>query len=311
MNQEVILLMGSQASGKTSAAQEYLDKGYVHLNRDKIGGKIADLVPLMIKELSAGKSILLDNTYATAESRKPFIQEAQLRKIPVRCLHMDTRIEDAQFNAAKRIIERKGRLLSPEEMKADKDPNIFPVTVLFAYHKAFQVPDVSEGFNSVETLKFVRKNNPEHTAKALILDYDGTLRKTKSGKDYSTETDDIEILPGRVEKLKEYKDKGYILLGVSNQSGVAKGSLSNGAAKACFEKTNKLLGHDIDFVYCPHGSFPIACYCRKPIPGHFVLLQEKYKLDANQCIFVGDMTSDKTFAKRSGIKYLDQSEFFR
>lgn len=311
MNQEVVMLMGIQASGKTSAAQEYLDKGYVHINRDKMGGKMANLIPLFIKELSAGKSVLLDNTYATVESRKPFIQETQLRKIPIRCLHMATSIEDAQFNAARRILERKGRLLSPEEMKADKDPNIFPVTVLFAYQKSLQVPDIAEGFNSVETLRFVRRKDPEYNNKALILDYDGTLRRTKSGKDYPTETNDIEILSGRVDKLQEYKDNGYLLLGVSNQSGVAKGTLSNGAAKACFEKTNELLGHSIDFVYCPHGSFPIACYCRKPIPGwsaHFML---KYKLDLSQCIFVGDMTSDKTFAKRSGMKYYDQAEFFK
>lgn len=114
----------------------------------------------------------------------------------------------------------------------------------------------------------------------------------------------------RKEKLDEYVKKGYTLLGVSNQSAIGKGSLTKQAAIACFEKTNELLGHKIDYVFCPHNSFPIACYCRKPMPGNGVVLIEKYKLSAKDCIFVGDQTSDKTFAARCGFKYQSEGEFF-
>lgn len=308
---DVIMLMGIQASGKTSVSQEFIEKGYIHLNRDKIGGSLERLVPMLAEGLAKGNKILLDNTFGTSKSRAPFIQICKDQNIPIRCLHMNTSIEDAQFNAAKRIIEKTGKLLSPEEMKNHKDPNIFPVAVLFAYQKSFEEPTVSEGFSSVEKVKFVRRNNSEYCNKALILDYDGTLRKTKSGQDYPIESNDIEALPGRKEILQKYKDAGYRLLGVSNQSGIGKGKLSNGAAKACFDKTNELVGHEIEYVYCPHGSFPIACYCRKPLTGWAVHFIMKYKLDASQCIMVGDMTSDKTFAKRAGFKYVDQAVFFK
>lgn len=310
MKQEVVALMGIQASGKTSVSKEYIDKGYISLNRDKIGGSLEKLVPLLTDELSKGHNVLLDNTFGTIKARAPFIKACQDKGVPIRCVHMSTSIEDAQFNAAKRIIEKTGKLLSPEEMKNHKDPNVFPVAVLFAYQKSFEEPTVGEGFSSVEKVKFVRRNDPEYCNKALILDYDGTLRKTKSGQDYPLESGDIEALPGRKETLQKYKDAGYRLLGVSNQSGIGKGKLSNGAAKACFDKTNELVGHDIEYVYCPHGSFPIACYCRKPLPGWGVHFIEKYKLDASKCIFVGDMTSDKTFAKRCGFQYKDQAAFF-
>lgn len=308
---EVVMLVGSMASGKTSAAQEFINKGYVHINRDKIGTSLEKLVPLLTKQVSENNNVLLDNTFGTIKSRKPFIEVCQSYNVGIRCVYLNTSIEDAQFNAVQRMIRKHGKLLSLEEIKKSNDPNTFPVSVLFSYFKKFEMPEISEGFSTVETIKFVRRADSSYCNKALILDYDGTLRKTKSGQDYPLTPDDIEALPGRTEILQQYKDNGYLLAGVSNQSGVEKGKLSNGAAKACFEKTNKLLGHEIDYVYCPHGSFPITCYCRKPLTGWAAHLIEKYKLDASQCIFVGDMTTDKTFAQRAGFKFIHADNFFK
>jgi HAD superfamily hydrolase (TIGR01662 family) len=308
MSQEVVLLCGTMAGGKSSLSKKYIDEGYVYLNRDSIGGKLDSLIPMMVDHINKGDKVFLDNTFGTKKSRAPFISAC---KIPIRCIHLTTSTEDATFNAASRMIERYGKLLSLEEIKNSKDPNIFPVSALFSYNKNFEPPTRSEGFASIEEVRFVRKIDPSFTGKALLLDYDGTLRKTKSGQNYPLVSSDIEILPNRREVLQRYKDEGYLLLGVSNQSGVGKGRLSNGAVRSCFEETNRLVGHDIDYAYCPHGSFPIACYCRKPLTGLFVQFMLKYKLDPNKCIFVGDLTSDKTFAKRSGIKYYDQAEFFK
>ena len=307
---EVVIICGIQASGKSSLAEKYLEKGYVQLNRDKIGGKMDDLLPMLDTALQRGKCVVMDNTFPTVMVRKPFIGVAMKNSTPIRCEVMDTSIEDAQFNAVERIINLRGKLLTPEEIKNDSSPNIFPPTVLFSFRKRWEPPTTLEGFSSVETFSFVRRPKPEYTGKAILLDYDGTLRKTKSGRDYPIEPDDVEILPGRKEKLQACVDDNYRLLGISNQSGVQKGLLSNGAAKACFDRTNKLLGHNIDYVYCPHASFPIACYCRKPMPGWGVHFIHKYKLKAADCIMVGDFKTDRTFAERSGFQYLDQSEFF-
>ena len=161
-------------------------------------------------------------------------------------------------------------------------------------------------------VKFVRKEDPTFTNKALIVDYDGTLRECIGGNEkYPVSKDQIEIKPGRTKVLQAYKDKGYILLGISNQSGIAKGELSEATAIELFDHTNKLLGIDIAYRFCSHQSAPISCYCRKPMCGVGVEFILKHKLDRKNCIFVGDMTTDKTFASRAGFQYVDQAEFFK
>src|ERR1700679_3685264 len=115
--------------------------------------------------------IVLDNLFATAETRKPFIELANSYDVATECVVMGTSIEDAQFNVVQRAIGLIGKFPSPEAIKAAKHTNIFPPTVLFKYKKEFQKPDVSEGFSKVETIKFVRRDNPEYTNKAIIVDY--------------------------------------------------------------------------------------------------------------------------------------------
>ena len=168
-----------------------------------------------------------------------------------------------------------------------------------------------EGFVAIDHVPFVRAPlPPDHCNNAIILDYDGTLRVCKSGSKYPVDPEDVKVLPGRAETLRKYAADGYLLLGASNQSGVEKGDLTHDQVKACFDRTNELLGLSIDYQYCPHHSFPIRCYCRKPLPGMGVYLIEKYHLDPSQCIMVGDSTSDKTFAKRSRFRFMSPEEFF-
>ena len=310
MSQEVIMIMGIQGSGKSVLSQQYIDKGYVYLNRDTIGCSMDELEGLAMVEITSGRNVVLDNTYPTIESRKNYIKLANIQKAPIKCIWKNTSIEEAQVNVARRIINKIGRLPDPNEMKKHKDPAIVPPVALFTYRKIFEEPTLAEGFASIEVVEFKREHNPTYTNKALILDYDGTLRKTKSGAEYPVDPADIEVLPGRTEKLKEYAAQGYRLLGVSNQSGVAKGLLTMETAKACFEQTNKLLGLDIDYTFCPHQSAPISCYCRKPMPGRGVEFIEKYKLDPRECVMIGDLKTDETFAKRSGFRYFNEAEFF-
>jgi HAD superfamily hydrolase (TIGR01662 family) len=223
---------------------------------------------------------------------------------------LKTSIEDAAFNAAQRMIERFGHLLTPEEIKAKKDPNTFPIVVLYKYRKALEIPDDDEGWSGIETRPFIRKTKPWFTKKALILDYDDTLRRTKGGNKWPHTPDDVEILPERKKVLERWKSKGYLLLGVSNQSGVAKNMPSAVVAAQCFDRTNALLGLDIDYEFCPHKVPPIICYCRKPGSGLGVTLIEKYQLNAAECIMVGDQTSDKTFAQRCGFQFQHCDIFF-
>lgn len=284
---------------------------HLRLNRDEIGGKLSNLTEHLVKELKKGeKDIVLDNTYADAESRAGVIEACNQHGVDCECVWLDTSLEDAQVNACERMIRNHGEVVPPEGYKEINCPNTFPVAALYSYRKRFEKPTTSEGFSKVDRVKFVRERDPKYCNKALILDYDDTLRRCTGPQKWPEDPDHVEILPGRTEKLQEYVDEGYILLGASNQSAIAKGTLSMEVAHQCFQRTNELLGHEIDYMFCPHKVPPISCYCRKPGPGMGVTFIEKYLLDPSQCIMVGDKKSDETFAKRCGFQYQDESKFF-
>lgn len=309
---ECIFVIGAPSSGKTTLTKDFINKGFTSLNRDTEGGKIIDLLPKMEVLLKDNKSVVLDNLFPTVEVRKPFLEMAKKHNVKVSCHWLKTSIEDATFNFVQRAIGILGTFPEPELIKKSKHSNIFPPTVLFKYKKEFQKPTIEEGFNTITEVPFFRKDDPYFTTKAAIFDYDSTIRECINGNSkYPVEEDQIEIKPNCARIIKEYKDKGYLLLGVSNQSGVHKGELTLEKAHQLFKYTNKLLGVDIDYRFCPHQSAPISCYCRKPQVGAFVEFMLKYKLSRKDSFFVGDFTTDETFAKRSGIQYYDQKDFFK
>jgi D-glycero-D-manno-heptose 1,7-bisphosphate phosphatase len=312
MISSVKMVLGPPSSGKSTTTSELVNGGYISLNRDSEGGKIIDLLPKMENLLKNNQRIVLDNLFPTVEVRKPFIELSHKYNVDIEAVVMGTSIEDATFNFVNRMIKISGKFLSPEEIKKSKHPNIFPPLVMFKYKKEFQMPSTNEGFDAVSYLKFIRKDDPSFTNRALIFDYDGTLRECINGNGkYPVSEDQIELKPNRVAAIQSYLDKGYKLLGISNQSGVHKGELTHEKASQLFQLTNKLLGLDIEVEFCPHQSAPISCYCRKPQTGLFVHFMNKYKLSRKDTIFVGDMTTDATFAKRCGIQYYDQADFFK
>lgn len=311
---EVVVMMGIQGAGKSSEVARYVDRGYARLNRDTLGGTLDDMVPKLGELLKSGqRRVVLDNTYPTRMSRYPLIRMAHAHGVPVRCRYMATPIDEAYTNVVMRILERYGRLLGPDDLKelAKDDPNLPPPAAMARFAASFEAPGVDEGFSVVEEIPFVRRPAPEFTGKGLLLDVDGTLRITKSGEIYPRSADDVVLLPGRREKLQRFVDEGYQLFLVSNQSGVASEKLTAADAEAAFARTIELLGLPVaEVVYCPHSSFPVGCFCRKPLPGLGVALIQRHRLNRAQMLMVGDMDSDREFARGLGIKYFDAAEFF-
>jgi len=313
MSKEIVLVMGFNAGGKTTLVNEFTDQGYLRMNRDSVGGTLDQLAAKARAAISDGREkIVLDNTYLTVESRKSIIAVGDDLGVPVRCVWLATSFEDAQLNACLRQCKMTGDVLTPEQFKSKpykNNPNLFPPVALFSAKKRFEKPKQEEGFFVIEKRLFVRRWDDDHTNGAYLFDYDDTLRRSTGDKVWPEDPSEVEVLPGRKEKLDELKAAGHLLLGVSNQSAISKG-LPEAKAIACFERTNKLLGHDIEYRFCPHSVPPVNCYCRKPHPGIGAYFICKHKLLPEMCTMVGDQTSDKTFAKRCGFNYVDAEEFF-
>ncbi|APR86422.1 oxidoreductase [Minicystis rosea] len=311
---EVVVIMGVQGAGKSSEVNRYLERGYARLNRDLLGGTLEDLIPKLGELLASGqKRVILDNTYATRVSRYPVIRMAHAHHVPVRCRFMATPIDEAYANVVLRILERYGKLLGPDELKelGKDDPNLPPPAAMAKWAASFEAPNVDEGFSVVEEIPFVRRVDPKFQGKGLLLDVDGTLRKTKSGELFPRSADDVEILPGRREVLQRWIGEGYKLFFVSNQSGIASGTLTAADAEGAFARTVELLGVPVSEVaYCPHPAFPAGCFCRKPLPGMGVSLIQRHELAREHVVMVGDMDSDRDFAKALGVPYFEAEAFF-
>jgi histidinol phosphatase-like enzyme len=117
---EIVVVMGFNASGKSTLVQEFVGQGYTRLNRDLMGGTIAQQAQHAAEAVKKG-SVVLDNTYPTVESRKSIIAAGKQAGVPVRCVWLTTSFEDAQFNACMRMMERAGRILGPEDFKKSKE----------------------------------------------------------------------------------------------------------------------------------------------------------------------------------------------
>jgi HAD superfamily hydrolase (TIGR01662 family) len=315
----VTFVMGFPASGKSTLTAGLAAKGFQVLNRDTDGGSMSGLLKRFQASLVGDAKIVLDNTFCTVEDRDPFIEAALKVGVTPDCVWLTTSAEDAQINALHRMWDRYGQVFLDAQAikahpKAAKDPNIFPAAAIFAYRKGFEEPTVGEGFARVEKVPFQRRPYVG-TQKALILDYDGTLRRDAKevggAYHYPVNKSQVEVLPNRREVLQRYLDQGYLLLGVSTQSGIAKGHLTDDIAVECFQETNRQLGHTILHTHCKHGSFPVGCYCRKPQAGLGVHLTRLHNLDPSQCIFVGDLGTDRTFAARCGFQFADADTFFK
>lgn len=89
-SQEMVLMVGCPASGKSTFSKKYLaPHGYVHINQDTLKTK-EKCLKVASNALSEGKSVVIDNTNRDVTTRASFISLAQQHNIPVRCFVMQT-----------------------------------------------------------------------------------------------------------------------------------------------------------------------------------------------------------------------------
>ncbi|MEG3440181.1 HAD-IIIA family hydrolase [Pannus brasiliensis CCIBt3594] len=164
-------------------------------------------------------------------------------------------------------------------------------------------------------------------AKILLLDLDGTIRRTKSGKTFINEPEDQEPIEGSIEALDRYHADGYRMIGITNQGGVAAGQkflqdaideqirtlelfpqlsyiyfCPDFEGKFCYLVSRENLGRPVHTEWAAHwsGSF------RKPNPGMILAALfniQNGKNPIEDCLFVGDRPEDEAAARNAGVRF--------
>jgi HAD superfamily hydrolase (TIGR01662 family) len=133
---------------------------------------------------------------------------------------------------------------------------------------------------------------------AVLLDRDGTLVHDVP---YNKDPALVLPLPGVRRALDRLRAHGVRLAIVSNQSGVARGLVTEGDVAAVMARTCERLG-PIDAVrWCPHGPDD-GCACRKPAPGLLLDAAAALDVDPLRCALIGDIGADVEAAAAAGMR---------
>ncbi|MDX9814592.1 MAG: D-glycero-beta-D-manno-heptose 1,7-bisphosphate 7-phosphatase [Sulfurimonadaceae bacterium] len=140
--------------------------------------------------------------------------------------------------------------------------------------------------------------------KALFLDRDGVINIEKN---YLYRVEDFEFIDGVFELCKHFQNLGFIIVVITNQSGIARGYYSQDdflKLSSWMVDEFKKQGINISRVYhCPHHpDFSGECECRKPKNGMILEAQKDFDIDLKNSVLVGDSESDIEAAISSNIQ---------
>lgn len=135
--------------------------------------------------------------------------------------------------------------------------------------------------------------------KAIFLDRDGTIIEEVN---YLKKIDQVCLLPGVPEAVQKLNKEGWLVVVVTNQSGVARGFLTSDQVNEIHEYIDKLLieHHAIidAWYFCPYHpdavieEFKLDSFDRKPNPGMLLKAAQEWDIDLKKSVIVGDKNSD-------------------
>ncbi len=145
--------------------------------------------------------------------------------------------------------------------------------------------------------------------RAVFLDRDGTIIVDK---DYLTDPDQIEFIPGAVEALRRLRSAGFLLVVCTNQSAIARGMMTQQEYLRLQERFLQMLREaDVPLdgcYYCPHlkdgtvKEFSFECDCRKPRMGMFLRARDDLRINPFLSYAIGDSLRDVIPAWQMGLK---------
>ncbi|MCB0395738.1 MAG: HAD family hydrolase [Flavobacteriales bacterium] len=142
--------------------------------------------------------------------------------------------------------------------------------------------------------------------KAVFLDRDGVINMERDTYTYLRE--DFVLVDGMLDQLKRLQEAGYLLVVISNQSGISKGlyrheevlELHEVFLKQCADAGVNVAG----FYYCPHHPDYGRCLCRKPDSLMLEKALARFNIDAGRSFMIGDKPRDIEAAEKAGVKGL-------
>ncbi len=134
--------------------------------------------------------------------------------------------------------------------------------------------------------------------RAVFLDRDGTINQERG---YLYRIEELDFFPGAAQAISLLNRAGFLVVVVSNQSGVARGYYGEDQVEALHRHMTAQLAADgarVDcWLYCPHhpegsGRYAVTCACRKPLPGMLLEAAERFSIDLAASFMIGDKLSD-------------------
>jgi len=139
--------------------------------------------------------------------------------------------------------------------------------------------------------------------RAVFLDRDGVINRAvvRDGKPFPPQSaTEVEVLPDARDALLRLRDAGYMLIVVTNQPDVARGTQERTEVESINERLASELAID-DFFVCYHDDAE-ECACRKPSPGGLLDAAERHQVDLASSYMVGDRWRDVEAGQRAGCK---------
>jgi D-glycero-D-manno-heptose 1,7-bisphosphate phosphatase len=138
--------------------------------------------------------------------------------------------------------------------------------------------------------------------KLLILDRDGVINEDSDA--FVKSVDEWIPIPGSLDAIARLTQAGYRIAIATNQSGLARGLLTQGDLDAMHQRLHAWLsehgGHVDAIFFCPHGPND-HCNCRKPRPGLLLAAQDRLGVSPGEALVVGDSLRDIEAAHAAGM----------
>jgi hypothetical protein len=275
--------MGIPGAGKSRLAAEHVAQGYLRLNRDERGGTLRGLAGELDAALASGATrVVLDNTYLTRAARRDVLDIAGRHDARVRCLWIDAPLAQAQANLVERLLDRFGRLPTPDELRtqARREPGVLAPTSQMRALRELEQPADDEGFASVEQVPFARAPAPSSSRGGVFV---AAAALTEPGWEDAV----AGAGPSAPHLLFDWLPDG-------SPADLTDAAEALSAAAAAVE---------VDV--CPHGGGAPVCWCRPPLPGLLLAFARRHSLDPARSVLVGTSTAHRTLATTLGARYVE------